>query len=140
MRSNSELLDELARVVAALPRQRLHVHPDSVMWIVHSVQYAGLGQHVEVVADPACPEVGLGWIETLTIEQWRALRALVGRRVTVATAERGKFTGRLVALDHSEALLDPGGGIRGIPRRLPWLAIEPASADAQLRGAIAAEG
>lgn len=122
-RANSELLDELRAAVADQPRSRLHVHPGAAMWIAISVRNTGLDEHVQVVADPACHDAGRGWIETVSVEQWRAVRALVGHRVTVSTADLGDLTGTLLALDHHEARLDLGDGD---VRYLPWLAIQPA--------------
>jgi hypothetical protein len=122
-RSNSELLNELRAALADQPRSRLHVHPEAAMWIAVSVRNTGLGEHVQVVPDPACCDVGQGWIETMNADQWRALRALVGQWVTVSTADLGNLTGTLLGLDHHEARLDLGAGD---VRYLPWLAIHPA--------------
>lgn len=121
-RSNSDLLDELRRKVLDLPRQRLHVHPESAMWISMSVQHAGLSPHVHVVADPECLEVGKGWIEQQTAEQWRELRSMVGQQVEVQAETLGALSGVLLALDHGEARLDLGGGD---VRYLRWISIVP---------------
>lgn len=120
-RSNPELLDDLRDEVERQPRRRLHVHPESVLWILIGVQHAGLSPHVQVVGDPACREAGKGWIETLTVEQWRGMRALVGSRVTVTT-RLGTMTGVLKALNQHEAQLDPGDGA---VRYLSWISVEP---------------
>lgn len=122
--SNSELLDQIRSAVDDRPRYRLHVHPDAAMWISIGAQNTGLSPHVQVVPDPACREVGKGWIEILTVEQWRRLRGLVGQRVTVTTANLGALTGDLLALDHSEAQLDLGGDDI---RYLTWITVEPAN-------------
>lgn len=122
-RSNSDLLDELRSAVADRPRWRLHVHPEALMWIAISVHNTGLTEHVQVVADPGCRDIGQGWIETFSVEQWRALRALVGRQVSVSTADLGGLTGELLSLDHAEARLDLGDGD---VRYLPWLTIQDA--------------
>lgn len=119
---NSDLLDELRRSAAELPRWRLHVHPDSAMWISISVQGTGLSPYVRVVPDPDCREVGKGWIETLTVDQWRELRAQVGHLVVVETAELGALAGTLRALDHSVAQVDLGDGDI---RYLPWITVTP---------------
>ena len=119
-RSNNDLLNHLQALVADTPRYRFHVNPDSAMWIV---QNTGLSPHVQVVEDPQCTDAGKGWIETLTVEQWRWLLALVGSRVTVRTARLGALTGELLALDHSEARLDLGDDD---VRYLPWISIAPA--------------
>ncbi len=121
-RSNNDLLTELRAAVDNRPRWRLHVHPDSAMWIAISVQSTGLSEHVQVVRDPGCPEEGLGWIETLSTEQWRAMRALVGQRVAVETYELGTLTGTLLSLKHNEARLDLGDNDI---RYLPWISIQP---------------
>jgi hypothetical protein len=121
--SNSDLLDRLRDAVADKPRLRLHVNPDSAMWISISVQSTGLSEHVLVVPDPACPEVGKGWIEELSTVQWREMRALVGQRVTVTDARLGTLSGTLLALDHREARLDLGDGD---VRYLFWITVEPA--------------
>lgn len=122
-RSNSDLLGDLRESVLNLPRQRLHVHPDSAMWISISVQQTGLSPYVQVVPDPACSEVGKGWIEEQTAEHWRELRSLVGNRVTVRDGTLGALTGVLLALDHGEARLDLGGDVR----YLRWVSIDPSS-------------
>jgi hypothetical protein len=119
-RSNSDLLDDLRAEVKDSPRRRLHVHPDSAVWIMIGVQNTGLSHHVQVVADPECREVGKGWIEALTVERWRDMRALAGRQVTVKTCELGALTGTLLALDHGEARLDLGDGDI---RYLPWIEV-----------------
>lgn len=121
-RSNPDLLDELRALVRDRPRYRLRVHPEAAMWIAVSVHNTGLDAHVQVVPDPACPAVGRGRIEALSVEQWRALRALVGHRVTVSTADLGRLTGTLLALTDAEARLDLGDDD---VRYLPWLDIEP---------------
>lgn len=94
------------------------------MWIAIGVQNTGMSEHVQVVGDPACPEVGKGWIQPLTAEQWRELRALVGQQVTVSTADLGTMSGTLLALGDKEARLDLGDGD---VRYLAWLTVEPAS-------------
>ena len=81
MRRPSDLVNELASVIrtfdyyvrsrplllAALgsPRWRLHVHPE-LTWI-HAVlrKNSDLSRHVEVVADPACPDIDNAWVEPL---------------------------------------------------------------------------
>lgn len=119
--SNSDLLAQLKAAVADTPRHRLHVRPDDAMWIAISVQSTGLSPHVQVVEDPQCQDAGQGWIETLTVAQWREKLAMVGRRVTVRCARLGELTGELLALDHGEARLDLGDGDI---RYLPWITIE----------------
>lgn len=126
-RDNSDLLSELRAAVAERPRLRLHVHPESAMWISMSVQNTGLSEHVEVVPDPACSEVGKGWIERLTTAQWREMLALVGHRATVTASwpealQGTSLDGVLLALDHGEARLDLGGGDI---RYLPWISVGP---------------
>jgi hypothetical protein len=120
-RSNSDLLAELRQGVLDLPRQRLHVHPESAMWISISVQQTGLSPYVQVVPDPACPEIGKGWIEEQTTERWRELRSIVGQRATVRSEALGALTGVLLALDHAQARLDLGGGD---VRYLRWITID----------------
>jgi hypothetical protein len=119
--STSNLLDQLKTIVADTPRHRLHVNPNSATWIAISVQNTGLSPHVQVAEDPQCQDAGKGWIETLTVEQWREKLALVGRRVTVRCARLGELTGELLALDHGEARLDLGGDDI---RYLPWITVE----------------
>lgn len=92
------------------------------MWISLSVQHAGLSPYVQVVPNPACPELGKGWVEAVTAEQWRELRSLVGQRVTIRDAALGALSGVLLTLDHSQARLDLGGGD---VRYLRWIAIDP---------------
>lgn len=123
LRSNSDLLAELRESVLDLPRRRLHVHPDSAMWITISVGKTDLSPYVQVVADPACPEIGMGWIEDVTAERWRELRSLVGRRVTVLSERLGALTGVLLHLEHGEARLDLGNGD---VRYLRWITVDPA--------------
>lgn len=120
---NGELLDELRRSVAELPRRRLHVHPGSAMWMSVGVQGTGLSPYVQVVPDPQCQEHGKGWIETITVDQWRELRALVGRTVVVQDATLGVLTGTLLTLDHAEARLDLGDSD---VRYLRWITVIPA--------------
>jgi hypothetical protein len=126
-RPNSDLLDELRSAAASRPRWRLHVHPDSAMWISISVQGTGLGEHVRVVPDPSCPELGKGWIETLTTEQWAGLLALVGQQVIVTTSGLGVLSGELLALNDREARVDLGDADI---RYLPWITVEPANGKA----------
>lgn len=122
LRPTLDLLSDLRAAVDDRPRWRLHVHPDSAMWITIGVQNAGMAAYVRVVGDPACAEIGKGWIETLTVDQWRKLRALVGQQVTVSTAPLGTLSGTLLALDDKEARLDLGDGD---VRYLPWITVEP---------------
>ncbi len=126
-RSHDDLLSELQAGFANPPRRRLHVHPDAVMWIAISVQNTGLSPHVCVVPDPDCPEVGKGWVEVFTGEQWAGMLALVGRRVAVRTATLGALTGTLLKLDNTEARLDLGDGD---VRYLPWISIELSESEA----------
>jgi hypothetical protein len=123
-RSNEQLLNWLIAAKADVPRWRLHIHPRSAIWISLSVQHHGLGQFVEVVPDRACRDLGRGWVEALTAEQWRAMRDLVGTRVEVFTPDLGRLVGTLVALDHAEARLDLGDGD---VRYLTWLSVQPAA-------------
>lgn len=125
--SNSDLLAQLKAAVADIPRHRLHVNPDSAMWISISVQNTNLSAHVQVVPDPDCTEAGQGWIETLTVDEWRAMRALIGQRVTMKTDSLGTLTGVLLALDHSEARIDLGDDDVRYPR---WITIESAQVSA----------
>ncbi len=127
LRSNSELLEGLRDHVQGLPRHRLHVHPGDAMWIAISVQQTGLSPYVQVVPDPACPELGKGWVEEQTAEQWRQLRCLVGQRVTIRSEPLGTLTGVLLKLDHHQAELDLGGGD---VRYLRWIAIGPVAGPA----------
>lgn len=127
-RSNHELLSELCAEVLDVPRRRLHVHPESAMWISIAVQNMGLSPHVQVVRDPDCREAGRGWVETLTVEQWQTMRALVGERVRVKASwpemlAGAWLQGALLALDHGEAQLDLGGGDI---RYLQWIEVTPA--------------
>lgn len=119
--SNSELLDRLKLMVADTPRLRLHVSPGSAMWIAVGVRNLGLDGHVQVVPDPDCPDPGLGWIEELSAQQWREIRAMVGQTVTVTDARLGALTGTLLTLDHREARVDLG---EGDVRYLHWISIE----------------
>lgn len=123
-RPTSDLLSELRQAVKDLPRLRLHVHPDSAMWIAISVQNTGMSPYVQVVPDVDCPELGRGWVETLTVDQWREMRSLVGQLATVTDHRLGALTGTLLSLDHDEAKLDLGADD---VRFLRWVAIAPAS-------------
>lgn len=119
-RSNLELLNELQALVADRPRFRLHVHPESAVTLMISVQYKTLSEHVQVVQDPACTDRGQGFIEEVTAEQWRYWRLLVGRRVVVASSELGTVTGTLLELDHRTATVDLGDNDT---RYLSWITI-----------------
>jgi hypothetical protein len=125
-RSNPNLLDELRAAVAAMPRKRLHVHPDAAMWMVLSVGHARLSEHVQVVSDPACTDVGRGWIENLTVDQWRRLRSLVGQQVILESSELGIMRGELLRLDHRTAMIDVGGQD---VRYLSWITIKAVTAN-----------
>jgi hypothetical protein len=127
---NSDLLDRLKAAVADKPPFRLHVNPDSAMWISISVRNTGLGDHVQVVPDPACPEQGKGWIEELSTEQWGQMQALIGELVTVTDARLGVLTGKLLTLDHREARLDLGDGD---VRYLFWITVEPGAGSREAR-------
>lgn len=127
-RPNLEVLRELGRLVAERGFWRLHVHPEAVVTILVSVQHQRFGDHVQVVADPACTHVGKGWIEVISTRQWREMLGLVGRRVKVSTASSGDLSGVLVQLDRREAKLDVGQGDGRDGRDLryvAWLSIEP---------------
>jgi hypothetical protein len=117
-----ELLDRLKAAVTDKPRLRLHVHPEAAVWISISVRNTGLSEQVQVVPDPACPEQGKGWIEELSVEQWRQMRALVGGPAIVSDARLGALAGTLLSLNHREAQLDLGGGD---VRYLHWITVEP---------------
>jgi hypothetical protein len=125
--SNSDLLEYLRTAVDNRPRWRLHVHPEAAFWLAISVQNTGLSEDVRIVSDPACQEVGKGWLETLTVDQWLQLRALVGQQVTVTSVALGVSVGTLLALDHVEARIDLGGGDI---RYLDWLTVEATEHDA----------
>ncbi len=128
--SNNDLLNHLQALVADTPRYRFHVNPDSAMWIAIGVQNTGLSPHVQVVEDPQCTDAGKGWIETLTVDQWRWLLALVGSRVTVRTARLGALTGELLTLSDSEARIDLG---ENDVRYVPWISITPVDENAAVR-------
>ncbi len=117
---NLDLLEQLREIAHARPRDRLHVHPGSAMWLSMSISHHGLGQHVQIVPDPACTEPGRGFIEWVSHDRWDYLRSLVGTRVRVSDARLGELTGVLLTLDHREARVDVGDGD---VRYLHWISI-----------------
>ncbi len=126
LRSTSDLLDELRDRARLRPRWRLHVNPDSAMWIVMSVANTGLDGDVAVVPDPAVGPAGEGWVEEIPSDRWRTMLGWVGtgQRVHVDTAELGRITGTLVKLDDQEAVVDLGDDDWRYPY---WINIEEAS-------------
>ncbi len=123
LRSTSDLLDELRDRAQFRPKLRLHVNPDSAMWISMSVQNTGLSGDVVVVPDPTVQPAGKGWVEEIDAQRWRRMLGWVGtgQRVHVADAELGRITGVLVSLDDREAVVDLGGDDR---RYVYWASIE----------------
>ncbi len=127
LQANSDLLAQLRADVDAIPRLRFHTHPDSAMWMQISLGHLKLLEYVQIVADPACTDLGLGFIERITVEQWQAMRALVGHRVLIDAERLGLLTGTLVALTHDEARVDVGTPDKPDLRYLRWIRIGPAA-------------
>jgi hypothetical protein len=123
LRSTSDLLDELRDRALNRPKLRLHVNPDSAMWIQISVQNTGLSGDVMVVPDPAVEPAGKGWVEEIDPRRWQQMLgwAGTGQRVDVDNADLGRITGTLVSLDSREAVVDLGDDDR---RHVYWTSIE----------------
>ncbi len=121
----SDLLDECRERTRMRPKLRLHVNPDSAMWITMSVANTGLDGDVQVVPDLAVEPAGRGWLEEIDPQRWRQMLGWVGtnRRVHVTDARRGRITGTLVSLDDREAVVDLGGDDH---RYVYWISIEEA--------------
>lgn len=110
LRSTSDLLAELRDRALNRPKLRLHVNPESAVWIMMSVQRTDLSGDVVVVPDPAIQPAGQGWVEEIDSRRWRQMRGWVGtdQRVHVDNADLGRITGTLVSLDSREAVVDLG--------------------------------
>ncbi len=125
LRPTSDLLAELRDQARFKPKLRLHVNPDSAMWIMVSVQNTGLSDEVAVIPDPAVEPAGRGWIEEIPPDRWRQMLGWVGtgQRVHVTDAQLGRITGTLVSLDDREAVVDLGDDDQ---RYVYWASIEEA--------------
>jgi len=123
LRSTSDLLDELRDRAKLRPRLRLHVNPNSAMWIAMSVANTGLDGDVAVVPNPAIEPAGMGWVEEIPTDWWQTMLGWVGtdQRVHLDTAELGRLTGTLVKLNDREAVVDLGGNDWRYPY---WINIE----------------
>ena len=132
LRRTYELLDELKERIKDRPKLRLHVNPESAVWIIMSIEETGLGGHVRVVPDPGIVEAGRAWLEEFSVEQWRAMHGLVGTRVRAQT-DIGEFVGTLIELSDSEMVIDPAGDPND-RRYVYWLTIEAAPEDTSPSG------
>lgn len=95
------------------------------MWVSMSTANTNLDRHVTVIPDPAVDGPGRAWIEEFSVEQWRALRGLIGQRVRVASHRPyypEDVIGKLVQLTDSNAVVDAGGNDHC---HLRWVTITP---------------